>query len=156
MKFNFGHKKCFEKICTWIFRLVRNILANSGSEKPKESTGCVEIFRISGHQQPCRYEKKIEYIKSNHPIDLVLTFTTPSTLIRSSNFFRCLFDEDPSRSLGRMKKVKKHYMFLIKIDTEVTRLMNIVVVFVVLFILMFLLKKWKNHWCYCVFAGKCV
>ena len=47
---------------------MRNILANSGSGKPKESTGCVEIFRISGHQQPCRYAKKNEYIKSRSQI----------------------------------------------------------------------------------------
>ena len=39
---------------------MRNILVLTGSGKRKESKGVVQIFRIFGHQQPCRYKKKSE------------------------------------------------------------------------------------------------
>ena len=59
MQPSFELKKVLLKICIAKFELVRNILADFDSEKRKESTGCSQIFRIFGHQQPCRYGEKI-------------------------------------------------------------------------------------------------
>ena len=50
--------KSFSKIYIAKFELVRNMVVDIGSEKRKESMCCVWIFRMFGHQQPCRYKKK--------------------------------------------------------------------------------------------------
>ena len=51
----FEQEKVFFKIYIAKIELVRNILADFDSGKRKESTGCSQISRIFGHQQPCRY-----------------------------------------------------------------------------------------------------